>query len=98
MLLEVDNVSRSFGGLLALDRVSFQLEAGTILGLIGPNGAGKSTLFNVITGSLPPTSGTVRFAGQAITGMPVHKIAEYRIGRTFQVVRPFMNLSVLENV
>lgn len=98
VLLEVQNVSRAFGGLLALDAVSFELEAGTILGLIGPNGAGKSTLFNIITGTLPPTSGAVRFEGRDITGFPVHKIAESGIGRTFQSVRPFMNLTVLENV
>jgi branched-chain amino acid transport system ATP-binding protein len=98
MLLEVENVSIDFGGLRALNDVSFQLEAGTILGLIGPNGAGKSTLFNVITGTLPPTSGTIRLEGKIITGMPVHKIAENRIARTFQSVRPFMNLTVLENV
>jgi branched-chain amino acid transport system ATP-binding protein len=97
MLLEVSNISKNFGGLRALDNISFQLEAGTILGLIGPNGAGKSTLFNVITGTLPPSSGTIHFDGHPITGMPVHKIAKYRIGRTFQVVRPFMNLTVLEN-
>jgi branched-chain amino acid transport system ATP-binding protein len=98
MLLEVDSISINFGGLRALNEVSFQLEAGTILGLIGPNGAGKSTLFNVITGTLPPTSGTIRLEGQLITGVPVHKIAEHRIARTFQMVRPFLNLSVLENV
>lgn len=98
MLLEVDSVSKNFGGLQALNNVSFQLEAGTILGLIGPNGAGKSTLFNVITGTLSPSSGTVRFDGREIIGLPVHKVAEYRIARTFQVVRPFMHLSVLDNV
>lgn len=98
MLLEVENISKNFGGLLALDQVSFQVEAGTIVGLIGPNGAGKSTLFNVITGTLPPSSGAVRFDKRDITGMPVYKIAEQRIGRTFQSVRPFMNLSVIDNV
>lgn len=98
MLLEVENISRNFGGLLALDQVSFKVETGTIVGLIGPNGAGKSTLFNVITGTLPPSSGAIRFDGQTITGLPVYKIAEQRIGRTFQNVRPFMNLSVLDNV
>jgi branched-chain amino acid transport system ATP-binding protein len=98
MLLEVEDISINFGGLRALSNVSFQLEAGTILGLIGPNGAGKSTLFNVITGTIPPSSGTIRLDGRDITGMPVHKIAENRVARTFQLVRPFMNLSVLENV
>ncbi|HLU12320.1 MAG TPA: ABC transporter ATP-binding protein [Oceanobacillus sp.] len=98
MLLEVDNVSKNFGGVRALNNVSFNLEPGMILGLIGPNGAGKSTLFNIITGTLPPTSGTIYLDGRNITGMPVHKIAGYRVARTFQMVRPFMNLSVKENV
>lgn len=97
MLLEVQDISKNFGGLLALDRVSFELENGTILGLIGPNGAGKSTLFNVIAGTTAPSSGTVRFDGRTVTGKPVHQIAESGIVRTFQTVRPFMHLSVFEN-
>lgn len=98
MFLEVQGISRSFGGLLALDNVEFELEAGTILGLIGPNGAGKSTLFNIITGTIPPSAGIVRFEGRVITGLPVHRVAGYGIARTFQAVRPFMQLTVLENV
>ncbi len=98
MLLEVRNISKNFEGVLALDQVSFTLEQGTILGLIGPNGAGKSTLFNVISGTLPPSAGDVRFEDQVITRKPVYGIAGYGIARTFQTVRPFMNLSVLDNV
>jgi branched-chain amino acid transport system ATP-binding protein len=97
MLLEVQDISRHFGGLLALDRVSLELESGAILGLIGPNGAGKSTLFNVIAGTIAPSSGTVRFDGHTITGKPVHQVAASGIARTFQTVRPFMHLSVFEN-
>lgn len=98
MLLNVRKISKNFGGHQALDEVEFELQAGTILGLIGPNGAGKSTLFNVITGTLSPSSGTISFDGQDITGMPVHKISWIGIARTFQTVRPFMHLTVLENV
>jgi branched-chain amino acid transport system ATP-binding protein len=98
MFLEVQDVSRNFGGLLALDHVSFSLDEGTILGLIGPNGAGKSTLFNIISGTLPPSSGSVHFEGKGITGKPVHTVAHYGVARTFQSVRPFLNLSVLDNV
>lgn len=98
MLLEVESVTKNFGGLQALYNVTFNQEAGTVLGLIGPNGAGKSTLFNVVAGYLPPSAGLVRFDGQTITGMPVHQIAHLGIARTFQNVRPFMNLSIMENV
>lgn len=98
MLLEVDRISKNFGGHRALDEVAFDLEPGIILGLIGPNGAGKSTLFNVITGTLPPTSGQIRFDKHEITRLPVHRISAYGIARTFQTVRPFMNLSVIDNV
>lgn len=98
MFLDVRDISKNFGGLLALDRVSFTLDQGTILGLIGPNGAGKSTLFNVISGTLSPSAGEIRFDHTVITGKPVHGIAKYGIARTFQTVRPFMKLSVLDNV
>lgn len=98
MFLDVRDISKNFGGLQALDHVSFTLDQGTILGLIGPNGAGKSTLFNVISGTLPPSTGDVRFENKPITGKPVHGIARYGIARTFQAVRPFMNLSVFDNV
>lgn len=98
MLLEIQEVGKSFGGLQALSFVSFTLEAGITLRLIGPNGSGKSTLFNVITGTFPPSSGRVIFDGKDITGLPAHEVAKRGIGRTFQSVRPFMNLTVLQNV
>ncbi len=97
-LLQVDNIGKNFGGLQALSEVSFEVEKGETLGLIGPNGSGKSTLFNVICGRFPPTNGTVKFNGETITGLPAHEVATRGIARTFQAVRPFMHLTVLENV
>jgi len=98
VVLQVDKVSRTFGGLRALKDVSFNLAEGEILGLIGPNGAGKTTLFNCINGVYPPTSGTVTFRGEVITGMPVYKVAHLGMARTHQIVRPLNELSVRENV
>jgi branched-chain amino acid transport system ATP-binding protein len=98
VLLQVKNVSKQFGGLLALDDVSLTVESGETLGLIGPNGSGKSTLFNVIAGTFPPTSGKVHLESADITGKPANQIAKYGIARTFQSVRPFMNLTVWQNV
>ena len=98
MILQVENVSRTFGGLRALKDVSFALDEGEILGLIGPNGAGKTTLFNCINGVFPPTAGKVLFRGQPITGLPTYKVAHLGLARTHQVVRPLNELSVLENV
>ena len=97
-ILEVENISKHFGGLKALDRVSFDLEEGGMLGLIGPNGSGKTTMFNVITGFLKPTSGSVTFCGQDITGYAPYKACKAGIARTFQLNRPFGNMTVLENV
>src|SRR5579872_2173645 len=97
-LLEVENISRSFGGLRALNDVSFSVNEGEIVSIIGPNGAGKTTLFNLISGVFPPSSGDVRFKGKSIVGMPTHRIAHAGIGRTYQVVRPFVRLSVIDNV
>jgi len=91
-------VAKSFGGLRALSDVTLQVEAGRIHGLIGPNGAGKTTLFNVITGVSPATSGTVRFEGQDITQLRPHRITARGISRTYQLVRPFYELTALENV
>lgn len=88
----------AFGGLRALDDVSFEVEEGEILGLIGPNGSGKSTAFNVVSGSLKPTGGSVTFRGRDITGLPAHEIARLGIGRTFQLVRPFLGLTAHDNV
>lgn len=98
MVLEVERVSKSFGGLQALSNVSFSVEPCQTIGLIGPNGSGKSTLFNVITGTLKASSGTIRFRGKNITKFSAHRVAGRGIGRTFQHVRPFMNMSVLDNV
>src|SRR6266481_3319926 len=97
-LLELHNVSRHFGGLRAVAEVSFAVEAGEILGLIGPNGAGKTTAFNLITGFLAPSTGTIRFADRNIAGLKPHAVARRGIARTFQIVKPFPRLSTLENV
>jgi branched-chain amino acid transport system ATP-binding protein len=97
-LLRLDSVSRRFGGLNAVDRVSFDVGAGEIVGLIGPNGAGKTTLVNVITGVHAATAGRVWFDGRDITRAPSHQIARAGIARTFQVVQPFPKMSVVENV
>ena len=97
-LLEVDDVSIRFGGLLALDTIAFDIREGEILGLIGPNGAGKTTCFNVMTGVYQATSGEVRFAGQSLAGLKRHKITQLGIARTFQNIRLFRSMTVLENV
>ncbi|MEO9189186.1 MAG: branched-chain amino acid ABC transporter ATP-binding protein/permease [Acetobacteraceae bacterium] len=97
-LLDVRNVSRSFGGLRAVDDVSFTVEAGEILGIIGPNGAGKTTLFNVLNGVLPPGSGEALLDSAPLFGRKVHQVCRLGIGRTFQVVRSFPRLPVLDNV
>jgi ABC-type branched-subunit amino acid transport system ATPase component len=97
-LLEVREVSRSFGGLRALERLSFTIETGSITSLIGPNGAGKTTLFNLVSGILPPTEGAVAFRGMPITGWPAYRVAAAGIGRTFQNVHLFATLNCLENV
>lgn len=97
-LLTVDHLSKSFGGLAAVNDVSFHVDSGMIKGIIGPNGAGKTTLFNLIAGAITPDAGTVYFNGQAIHGLPQHAIAERNIARTFQNIKLFPHLSVLENV
>ncbi|MGO9021012.1 MAG: ABC transporter ATP-binding protein [Syntrophobacteraceae bacterium] len=96
-LLELDHVSKSFGGLMAVSEVSFKVHEGEIVGLIGPNGAGKTTLFNLISGIYRPESGAVTFEGRDITGLPSYKRSRIGIGRTFQVVRPF-EMTVVENI
>src|SRR5499427_1452170 len=98
MLLELKQVSRAFGGLMAVKSVDLTVTEGEILGLIGPNGAGKTTLFNLITGTFFPTRGTVTFDGRDITRQAPHARCRLGIARTFQLVRPFPNLSVLDNV
>jgi ABC-type branched-subunit amino acid transport system ATPase component len=97
-LLEVEDVRKHFRGLRALDGVSLTVKKGEILGLIGPNGSGKTTLLNVVSGVLRPTSGRVRIAGQVTSNLPVHRIAQLGVGRTFQQIRLFPQLSVAENV
>ena len=98
VLLEVRDVTKKFGELVANDRVSFTVEAGAIVGLIGPNGAGKTTLFNCVSGLYPVTSGKIFFDGREITGLPAHKIARMGAVRTFQVVRPLKEMTVYDNV
>ena len=97
-ILSARGVTKKFGGLAAVSDVTFDLHEGEILGLIGPNGSGKTTLVNVVTGALPATGGQVRFADRALTGLPWHEIGRLGVSRTFQVVKPFRNLSVVENV
>jgi len=97
-LLSVRGVSRRFGGVQALEEVSFEVRPGVIKGIIGPNGAGKSTLFNLIAGDFPPHAGEVEFGGRAITGLAPHAVAALGIARTYQTTRLFEHMTVLENV
>jgi branched-chain amino acid transport system ATP-binding protein len=98
MLLEVDGVTKRFGGLTAVSRFSLSVGAGEIVGLIGPNGAGKTTVFHLISGFQAPTEGTIRFKGVSIVGAKPHAICRRGLARTFQIVQPFINLTTLENV
>ena len=97
-ILELDHVSKSFGGIQATNDVSFALEEGEIVGLIGPNGAGKTTLVNLITGVHRPTAGTIRFAGEDVTRQHPFQAARRGLARTFQIVQPFPEMTVVENV
>jgi branched-chain amino acid transport system ATP-binding protein len=97
-LIEGTDVTKRFGGLIALKNVDFHVDEGEIAGLIGPNGAGKTTLFNLVSGSFHPTSGVIKFDGKNITSMGPHKICRLGIARTFQIPKPFPNMSVYENV
>lgn len=97
-VLEVNNLSISFGGLKAVDDVSFKLEKGELLGLIGPNGAGKTTLFNMLSGVYTPTSGKIILDGQKVNGISPDKLSKLGVARTFQNIRLFDNLTVLDNV
>ena len=97
-LLETRKVTKSFKGLTALHEIDLSVDEGTITGLIGPNGAGKTTLFNLISGEFPPTAGTVIFDGQDITRLSPDRICRMGISRTYQLVRPFLGLTVLQNV
>ncbi len=96
-MLVVDRLTKRFGGFTAVDKVSFQLERGEILGLIGPNGSGKSTTFNVIAGLFPPTEGTITLDGRSIGGLAPAEVCRAGIARTFQIPRPFKKLTILEN-
>jgi branched-chain amino acid transport system ATP-binding protein len=97
-ILRVEALTKRFRGLLAISDVSFAVEPGSITSVIGPNGAGKSTLFNLVTGYLAPTAGTVSFKERTITGLATNRIAELGVSRAFQIARPFRDLSVAENV
>jgi len=97
-VLRVAGLTKAFGGFTAVNRVSFELAEGEILGLIGPNGSGKSTTFNLIAGALAPTAGSIEFLGRDITGTHASRVAHLGIGRTYQIPRPFRKLSLMENV
>lgn len=97
-LLQVTNLTRRFGGLLAVNDVSFTVKQGEIVGLIGPNGAGKTTTFAMLAGFLAPTTGEIRFADQRIDGLKPHAICKLGVTRTFQIVQPFPQMTALENV
>jgi branched-chain amino acid transport system ATP-binding protein len=97
-VLTVEGLSKRFGGFTAVHQVSFTIEKGEIVGLIGPNGSGKSTIFNMLSGTLVPNAGSIRFEGREIAGQAPHRIINLGVGRTFQIPRPFRRLSILENV
>ncbi len=97
-ILIADGVTRRFGGLIAVNSISFELQRGQILGIIGPNGAGKSTLFSLLSGSLRPTAGHVRLKGKDITGLSAHTVCRRGLARTYQIPRPFSDLTVHDNI
>ncbi|MFT4095854.1 MAG: ABC transporter ATP-binding protein [Rhodoblastus sp.] len=97
-ILEVDGVTKRFGGLVAVDSVSFSVEKGEILGIIGPNGAGKTTLFGLISGFIPPSAGDVRFEGRSIVGTPPHLLVKDGLVRSFQIVQTFADMTTLDVV
>jgi branched-chain amino acid transport system ATP-binding protein len=97
-LLVAQNIRKEFGGLVASDDIDFTIPRGKVVSLIGPNGAGKTTFFNMLTGVYKPTAGTIVFDGEDVTGMPPHAITERGVGRTFQNIRLFQNMTALENV
>jgi branched-chain amino acid transport system ATP-binding protein len=97
-VLVVESLLKRFGGFTAVNQVSFTVERGEILGLIGPNGSGKSTIFNMLSGTFPPTSGSMKFDGVELAGLAPHRIINRGIGRTFQIPRPFHRLTIFENV
>jgi branched-chain amino acid transport system ATP-binding protein len=97
-LLAVSGLTKMFDGFTAVSNVSFDVQEGEILGLIGPNGSGKSTIFNCIAGMYVPTAGSIKFAGEEIAGLPANRVCHKRLARTYQIPRPFRNLTLLENV
>src|ERR1700733_3083622 len=97
-MLEVAGLVKRFGGFTAVNNLSFRVDQGEILGLIGPNGSGKSTIFNMLSGTLAPTAGSIRFDEREIAGASPHRIINRGIGRTFQIPRPFRRLTIFENV
>jgi branched-chain amino acid transport system ATP-binding protein len=97
-ILSIDNLTKNFGGLMAVGALSFELEKGEIIALIGPNGAGKTTVFNCLSGFLPPDEGQVIFNGKLLTGLQPFQICQLGMARTFQIVKPFPTISVLDNV
>src|SRR5690606_29262932 len=97
-LLEIRNLTKKFGGNVAVDNVSFDVQAGELLALIGPNGAGKTTTFNMVNGQLAATSGSVRLDGTELVGAPPRKVAHMGVGRTFQIAATFASLTVIENI
>jgi branched-chain amino acid transport system ATP-binding protein len=97
-ILSVDGVNKHFGGVVAVKDLSFDVQAGEVIGLMGPNGAGKTTLINIISGEYKPDSGTVKFKGNNITGFPPHKMCHYGLARTYQIPLPFSKLTVLQNI
>lgn len=98
MILEIKNITKSFGGVVAINDTSFHINKNEIFGLIGPNGAGKTTMFNIITGNYEPTEGSIKFHGQRIDGIKPHKIVHRGIARTFQNIRLFESMSVIDNI
>lgn len=98
MILEVENVTKNFGGIRAVNDVSFGVDAGKLISIIGPNGAGKSTLFNLLTGYLKKDKGKVIFKGEDISELPPHKVCQKRIGRSFQLINLFQRMTVFENI
>ena len=97
-MLEVTGLSKRFGGFTAVANVSFKVDQGEILGLIGPNGSGKSTIFNMLSGTFPPSAGSIKLDGHEISGLAPHRIINRGVGRTFQIPRPFRRLTIFENV
>ena len=97
-LLEVQGLTKKFGGLVAVNDLSFHIEEGEVLGLMGPNGSGKTTIFNLIMGDFPPDSGKILFKGEDITRYPTFKRVKMGIARTYQVPRPFRELPIIEDI